>query len=76
MCADHLFLETTKYLTKPPQSEIDKISQLEADFLVYCSACHDVPKIMMVFPSYRKDCAEARKKLLVNATITAINNRM
>lgn len=36
------------------------------DLVEYCSACHDVPKIMMVLPSYRERCAVARGRVLNN----------
>lgn len=42
----------------------EKCRQLTVDFADYCHKCHDVPKIMMLFPSFRKDCSEARKRVL------------
>lgn len=43
------------------------------DFSEYCSACHDVPRFMMVFPNNRERCTLAREKLLNNTSGTAIS---
>ena len=51
------------------QKEVsDRIIGLNMDFAEYCSACHDVPKIMMVLPSYRERCARARGKVMNDVT--------
>jgi len=34
----------------------------------YCDKCHNVPKILMLLPSYRNECNDARLKLLFNLT--------
>ncbi len=38
-------------------------SNLGNHYLEYCKACHDVPKYLMVFPSYREECNKARTQL-------------
>lgn len=42
----------------------NNMNQVVADYSDYCSACNDVPKIMMIVPSYRKTCSQAREKIL------------
>lgn len=44
------------------------MQRLNTDLLQYCSACHDAPRFMMVFPSYRERCSVARGNLLNNVT--------
>src|SRR5579859_6743841 len=34
------------------------------DYNEYCSACEDVPKIMMFIPSYHERCVQARGKMM------------
>jgi hypothetical protein len=51
------------------QKEVnDKLLAFNVNFIDYCSACHDVPKPMMVFPSYREKCSLARGKLIGDMT--------
>ena len=41
---------------------------LTSNVVDYCSKCHDVPGILMLLPSYRKECADARSAVLKDIT--------
>lgn len=50
-----------KEFQRKRQEEMNKFRVHLAD---YCGKCHDVPGIMMILPSYRKECSDARAKIL------------
>lgn len=49
----------------------EAMTKFNQDILEYCSACHDVPRFMMVFRSDRERCYKARENLLNNVTTIA-----
>lgn len=64
---------------KEQQAEIQKIKEerhvaltrLKINVLEYCSACHDVPWILMLLPNNRRQCATARSRMLDDMTTLA-----
>lgn len=50
-----------------------QVTNLVLDYDHYCRACHDVPKVLMLLPSYRNQCSEARGKLINNTMGYVLN---
>lgn len=50
-------------IAEAEKKKADDMAHLASSFSDYCSACNDVPKLLMFFPSYRERCSQARGKL-------------
>lgn len=51
------------------EGDKEKLYEIIKNYSEYCSACNDVPKALMLFPSYRQKCSEARHKLHNNTAM-------
>lgn len=53
---------------KERQQMINRMLTFNSHIAEYCSSCHDVPKILMLLPSYRERCFRARYQVLHDVT--------
>lgn len=50
-------------IAEAEKKKAEDMANVASSFADYCSACNDVPKLLMLLPSYRERCSQARGKL-------------
>ena len=66
-----LIAEKEKEIKEWKKERQEKLEEFSKDLANYCDKC-SVPKVMMLIPSYRKECTEAREKVF-NTVTSQIN---
>ena len=69
----NMIAEERDRIAADERQKVRGLTNLASNYAEYCSACNDIPKLLMFFPLYRERCSKAREKLFKDVSEIAVN---